>query len=127
MKSVGEVILEVQGMLRSISEPPSTRFMNWKTNSNKSELENEGRIEQDTHIFKTITVVARQLKSLQKRLNIRMVWLCRPNYCSVEHFACKVVVCSLISGSKRWNLCKKENERNEINAYNDLPVYHGML
>jgi hypothetical protein len=28
MKSVGEVILEVQGMLRSISEPPSTRFMN---------------------------------------------------------------------------------------------------
>jgi hypothetical protein len=28
IKSAGEVILEVQRMLRSISEPPSTRFIN---------------------------------------------------------------------------------------------------
>ena len=28
MKSAGEVMLEVQSMLMSISEPPSARFMN---------------------------------------------------------------------------------------------------
>lgn len=98
MKSAGEFILEVQRMLRSISDPPSTRFINWEdkqvtgVNLNSTKKKN-------THICKAIAIAAWQLKASKKCLNIRMICLCGPNYCSVEHFTCKKVMCSLISGS----------------------------
>jgi hypothetical protein len=63
--------------------------------------------ENDAYISKTKSIMAWQGKAMQKCLNIRMVQLCRTNYCSIEHFTCERLVCMLISDNKWGYLYKK--------------------